>query len=135
MRQPHRLGWTALVVTALLCVLAAPPASGSAPLFEPARRPRIVLSSHRVMVDEPVGITVVGLQPRIPVQMHLTLVAGGYTWVSHATFLANRSGKVDPAATGTRRRHLLGTGRDGPLLVGQACVHDVEDCRAPTAVE
>jgi dienelactone hydrolase len=56
-----------------------------------------VVSSHQVMVDEPVGISVVGLQPGVSVQLRLTLVTGPYTWMSQATFSANRSGEVDPA--------------------------------------
>ncbi len=56
-----------------------------------------MLSSHRIVVDEPVGLSVAGLQPGTSVQLHLTLVAGPYTWTSQATFSANRAGKVDPA--------------------------------------
>ena len=84
-----------VAVSFIALITAMPPAVGREGTSRAARRvPRIVLSSHRVRVDQPFGISVVGADPGALVQLNLTLVTGGNRWQSHAVFSADRWGRV-----------------------------------------
>lgn len=66
----------------------------------PFTTPRLVLSAHRVLIDEPVRISVLGLAAGELVRLRLTIGAGGQTlvngrtWTSQADFRADQRGRV-----------------------------------------
>ena len=92
-----------LLVAMMMVVAAGQIAEASSLQHRPSESPRLVLSARRVLIDERVRISVLGLAAGELVQLRLTIGAGGQTlvngrtWTSQADFRADQRGRVRAA--------------------------------------
>ncbi|MEM7307901.1 MAG: acyl-CoA thioesterase/bile acid-CoA:amino acid N-acyltransferase family protein [Planctomycetota bacterium] len=116
-----------LAAAMLLIGLAGPPVRAGA--GEPAR---LILAPARALVDEPIAIRVLGLEPGEPVTLRASMRdPRGRAWVSRAELVADERGEVDPARLAPLDGTYAGIDPHG-LLWSMALADDTpEASRAP----
>jgi dienelactone hydrolase len=97
MRSRARVMWIIVVGTAVALLMTTAPV-GAASSGRPKSRPRIVVPTHSVQVDQRFHIAVNGVAPNALVQLDMTLDIGTNRWKSEAVFRADRRGRVELAS-------------------------------------
>ncbi len=88
-----------VLTTVATCILTSVASGATRAHTSTSTAPRIVVSSGVVIVDHTFSIRVTGLPPQSLVDLSLTLRRGDGTYTSHATFRADKNGRVDLART------------------------------------